>query len=100
MNKKNKLTVMVGEAFSSLEIEPEKNNNVSAETINAAAKANEGSTRTYISYAIVGTTIIFLLGSAIVSLLVGSFGPLIAIWSVVGPLVGALTGYYYKMAGD
>jgi purine-cytosine permease-like protein len=56
-------------------------------------------TRSVIAIAVVGAAILALLVAALVSTHRGNFGPLLATWGVVGPMLGVILGHYFPNAG-
>jgi H+/Cl- antiporter ClcA len=55
--------------------------------------------RSTIAIAVIGASMLALLCAAAVGVYRGDFSPLLAVWSVVGPMLGLIVGHYFRGAG-
>ena len=93
-----KKTVIVGEAFESMDAEiveaPE-----TPGVIEAKAKAKEGNVKANLAYGAIAGGGVFLTGAATVGLYDGSFDELRSVWIAYGPIAGGIFGYYFGGTG-
>lgn len=61
-----------------------------------AADTTDAFTRSNVVKTVAGLSIAFLIGSALLGLSTGDFAHLQSVWSVVGPVYGAMATYFFS----
>ena len=91
-------TVIVGDAFSSMNAEIDKAPEISG-VIEAKTKAKESNVRANLAYGAIAGGGVFLTGAAVVGVYDGSFDELSSFWLAYGPIAGGIFGYYFGGTG-
>ena len=63
------------------------------------AKRQAEATRTWLAKALLLTSAGFVAAAAIISLAIGDWTPVLAVWSVAGPFFGMVIGHYFPKGG-